>query len=148
LFRGSLEEFQREKGHSNKKKMRGRADLWIANGDNEELIEAKFKWICMGSSAAVGHVNSAINEATRDATKSRANDKEIKSVGLGFFPCYKKYSRIKNIEELIQETIDEISTCDHHAIAWSFPKQTRAHKSKNGDILPGIIMVAKNVDYD
>lgn len=144
----ALEEFQSEKGYRNRAKTNGRTDLYFANKTSEELVEAKFQWICMGSDNLGGMVKKHMDLAVGDAKRSRANSKNVKSIGIGFFPVYKKNSRIVNVDELIDQTIREFEGQDHHAIAWCFPIEMRDHVSEvSGNLLPGIVMLVKNVDY-
>jgi len=86
----ALEEFQSEKGYKNKAKTNGRTDLFFANETAEELLEAKFKWICMGSKNLSRMVEETMIAACDDAKKTRANSTEVKAIGIGFFPVYKK----------------------------------------------------------
>lgn len=143
----ALEEFQSEKGYRNRAKTNGRTDLYFANETSEELIEAKFQWICMGSGKLAEMVKEQMNLAVSDAKKSRANSKDVRSIGVGFFPVYKKNTRIDNVDELIGQTILEFDKQDYHAIAWCFPKEMRDHVAEtSGNLLPGIVMLAQNVD--
>ncbi len=144
----ALEEFQSKKGYRNKAKNNGRADLYFANESFEELIEAKFKWICLGSNNLSHMVQSTMKLATDDAKKTRANNKDMKSIGVGFFPVYKKDTLIKNRDELIKETINDFLRQDYHAIGWCFPAEMRDHvTAQSSTLLPGIVMIAKNIDY-
>jgi len=143
----ALEEFQHEKGYSNKKKISGRADLWLANNRDAELIEAKFQWICMGTGNINRMVIDTMDNATDDAIKTRANTKTVKAIGVGFFPVYKKDNRVKDLDELIEQTLIDFDEQDFHAMAWCFPKEMREYVSSKSNILPGIIMLAKNIDY-
>lgn len=144
----ALEEFQSEKGYRNKAKTNGRIDLWLANDKDEELIEAKFKWICMGSDRLGGMVNETMDWAVDDAKRSRANNSDVKAIGVGFFPVYKKSTMIDEADELIASTIDAFSQLDYHVMAWCFPPQMRDHISESSDnLLPGVVMLAKNINY-
>lgn len=144
----ALEEFQSKKGYRNKAKKNGRTDLYLANESDEALIEAKFKWICMGSYNLRRMVQETMDLATLDAERTRSDYKDIKAFGVGFFPVYKKNSRIQNRDELIEQTITEFEKQDYHAIGWCFPPEMRDHVSKfKGNLLPGVIMLIKNIDH-
>lgn len=144
----ALEEFQSEKGYRNKAKTNGRTDLYFANDTSEEIVEAKFKWICMGSDSLGGMVMKQMDLAVRDAKRSRANSNNTKAIGVCFFPVYKKNSRIHDVDELIDKTINDFENQEYHAIAWCFPVEMRGHISERyGNLLPGVVMLAKNVDY-
>jgi len=143
----ALEEFQSKKGYRNKAKKNGRTDLYFANEYDEELIEAKFQWICMGSNKTGRIVDATLERAVIDAKKSRANDKDVKAVAVGFFPVYKKYKRVGDCDELIEQTVRDFSKQGFHAMAWCFPPQMRRYVADNGNLWPGIIMLAKSIDH-
>ena len=144
----SLEEFQQEKGYSNQKKKNGRADLWLASEKDSELVEAKYKWICMESNEMARIINEIMESASDDVKKSRASSKNIKAIGIGFFPVYKNKKHVQDIDKLIESTINEFKKQNFHAMAWCFPKEMRGYVSKkSNNMLPGIIMLAKNIDY-
>lgn len=144
----ALEEFQSEKGYRNKAKTNGRTDLYFASESSEELIEAKFKWICMGSIEMERLIQETMDDATSDAKRTRANSTSVKAIGVGFFPVYKKYSDKHDYDELIDQTITEIAKLDYHVMGWCFPPEMRDHVSEDSEnLLPGIIMLARNIDY-
>jgi len=143
----ALEEFQKEKGYSNKKKNRGRSDLWIAYDENEELIEAKFKWVSLNSNDLTKLVEGSLDQAIDDVKKARANDKEIKSLAIGFFPVYVKSSYSNEIDSKITDMKKQFKKQNYHALAWCFPKETRTYTSNSGNILPGIFMIIRNIDH-
>jgi hypothetical protein len=144
----ALEEFQSEKGYRNKAKTNGRTDLYFANESDEELIEAKFQWICLGSDNLERMVRETMELATSDAKRTRANSTDVKAIGVGFFPVYKKDSKIEDRDELIEQTIIEFGEQDYHAMGWCFPPEMRDHVSETkGNLLPGVIMLAKNIDH-
>ena len=144
----ALEEFQSKKGYRNKAKKNGRADLYFANDTSEELIEAKFRWICMGSDNLAPMVKETMELAIDDVKKTRANENDLKAIGVGFFPLYKKYSSIEDLDKLIEQTIFEFEKQDYHAIGWCFPPEMRNYVSeKEGNVAPGVILVAKNIDF-
>lgn len=68
----ALEEFQSKKGYRNRAKTNGRTDLYFANEADEELIEAKFEWICMGSENISNMVQETMGRATIDAKKNES----------------------------------------------------------------------------
>ena len=144
----ALEEFQSKKGYRNRAKTNGRTDLYFANESTDELIEAKFQWICMGSDNLERMVQNTMKLATCDAKRTRANHKDVKAIGVGFFPVYKKDLRIEDRDKLIEQTITEFGEQDYHAMAWCFPPEMRGHVSEmTGNLMPGVVMLAKNVDY-
>jgi hypothetical protein len=98
-----LEEFQSEKGYRNKPKVNGRVDLWLADETREELVEAKFKWICMGSPGTHRLVEETMVAALKDAKSTRCSGSDY-AFGVGFFPVYKSGNRIGDIDELITKT--------------------------------------------
>lgn len=142
----ALEEYQSEKGYRNKSKRYGRADLWISSDTEEEVIEAKFKWICMDSSGSDRIIEDTMANARNDAKKTKASS-VVRAVGVSFFPLYKKLTNIDDIDSLITQTINEFLNRDYHALAWCFPKEMRSDESDAGNIRPGIVLMANNIDY-
>lgn len=143
----ALEEFQHDKGYANKKKTYGRADLWISSDEQDELVEAKCKWISLRSYSVPNTANPVIKKATDDAIRTRANDKGIRAIGIGFFPVYAPSKFIDNIDELIESTIKEFQDIEHHILGWCFPKEMRNYVSDKGNVCPGIIMLANNATF-
>lgn len=143
----ALEEFQKDKGYSNRKKKNGRADLWIAYDNDEDLIEAKFKWVSLFSKNLTSIVDNTLDSASDDVKKSRGNDKEIKSIAVGFFPMYMKNTHIDEVDSIILEMQKQFLKQDYHAVAWCFPKETRTYTNSKANVLPGIFMVIRNIDY-
>ena len=140
----ALEEFQYEKGYRNKPKWLGRADLWLASEELEELIEAKFKWISLRSRNGISEiVQDVLDNAVIDAKKSDGIGESGKVIASAFCPLYTKQKDINEIDELIEDVLEELFSSDYHAIAWCFPKETRKIVSE-GNILPGVVMVVKN----
>jgi len=143
----ALEEFQHEKRHSGKKAHYGRADLWLHSGSLEEIVEAKFRWIAMASVKTAGLVEETMASAVKDAKASK-NNSAVNGIGVGFFPLYKKSTRVQNINKLIEETIEEFSNFDFHAMAWCFPPEMRDYTNENtSNRLPGVILLAKNSNF-
>lgn len=141
-----LEEFQSEKGYRNKPKVNGRVDLWLSDETREELVEAKFRWICMDSPKTNRLVEKSMLSALKDAKGTRCNSRTA-AFGVGFFPVYKSGGRVSDIDELITKTIEQFCKLDYHALAWCFPKEVRNFQGHTGNILPGVFMLVKNLDY-
>lgn len=143
----ALEEFQQKKGYRNRQKRNGRCDLWISTETEEDLIEAKFKWISLRSKRNSTFVDAIMDNAISDAKRTRANDVDANAIAVGFFPVYTPNQFIKDIDKLIESSLSEFHGIDYHALAWSFPKENRTTISSTGYLCPGIFMVVKNVDY-
>lgn len=144
----ALEEFQLKKGFRNREKRNGRCDLWIATEADEEYIEAKFRWIALRSVNVERIVEESLRIATLDAKRTRGNDTDTKAIALGFFPVYVSNRWTNDLDELIASAVKKVLSIDYHAVAWCFPKEVRRGiVSVNGNLRPGIILVAKNVDY-
>lgn len=144
----SLEEFQITKGYRNKPKKHGRSDLWMALEDGrEELIEAKFKWISLHSKDLSSVVNEALDRAMNDAKKARGNDEDTKAIGIGFFPVYVTKNKVHEIDSIISSMINQFLELEYHSLAWSFPEEIRQHISSKDNVVPGVFMVARNIDY-
>lgn len=143
----ALEEFQYIKGYKNKPKWLGRADLWLASEHHTELIEAKFDWCSLKSRNCITKkVQALLDLAENDAKKSRGASSDIKATGAAFVAFYIGKREINNLDKLINEVIESVKNCNYHAIGWCFPKQTRNILSEKGNILPGVVILAKNVD--
>lgn len=143
----ALEEFQSTKLHDKEEK-RGRADLWICNENSqEEIIEAKFKWLSLNSRNEVTLVQGVLNAACDDAIKSRCGDKDVNGVGVAFIPLYIKETKVDNLGEQVEnilQSLDKNIKCD--LMVWCCPKEEATYAFDNGDITPGIIMLAKKVN--
>ena len=145
--RVALEEFQYVKGFKNKPKWLGRADLWLASDDHKELVEAKFRWCSLRSRNGITNIaNETLELAALDAKKTRGGDLTLKAIGVAFVPFYTKNVKIEELAILIESAISNLKSSDYHAIAWCFPRETRHSKSSQGNYLPGVAILAKNVD--
>jgi hypothetical protein len=143
----ALEEFQYQKGYKNKPKWLGRADLWIASDDHEELIEAKFSWCSLKSKNGVAvKAAEVLDTALPDAKKTRGGDEALKAIGVAFVSFYAKKHEVNNIDQLIKDAIKDLHKVNYHALAWCFPSETRNSESNNGNIIPGVAVLAINVD--
>ncbi len=121
----------------------------IDTGKEDEIVEAKFQWIVMGSNKTPELVERSMNSAVTDAKASK-NDSDIKAIGAGFFPLYKKSTRIQEgeIDHLIEQTIGEFRGFDHHALAWCFPPEMREFEHEvTKNALPGVILLVKNCEH-
>ena len=144
----SLEEFQCEKGFSNKKKSNGRADLYIASEFHEEQIEAKYKWVSLNSNDISQACSSVLDKALTDAKKTKGSTKSLEAIGVAFIPVYLPLKQNLKLEEFIESAIKELSSNPrYHLVAWFFPKQFRSYVSANNNILPGVFMLASNTKY-
>lgn len=144
----ALEEFHYIKGYKNKPKWLGRADLWLASDHHTELIEAKFAWCSLKSRNCITEkVQALLDLAEIDAKKSRGANIQTKAVGAAFVAFYIGKRESNNVDNLINEAIASIKDCNYHTLGWCFPKHTRTVLSENGNILPGIAILAKNVDH-
>jgi hypothetical protein len=144
----ALEEFAHEKGYTNQKKQYGRADLWIADeSGEEELIEAKWAWLCMGEDGFEAAVERTMGEAMKDAKKTRAST-GVRAIGVSFFPLYKAVRAVEDINLLIAQTIENLKEQDYHALAWYFPEGMRSDESHTKKIRPGFALMARNLEFD
>lgn len=143
----ALEEFQKDKGYKNAKKKNGRSDLWIASEDHEELIEAKFKWLSLKNKDPSKLIKKTIDIAVDDTKKARGNDTDTMGIAVGFFPVYIGEKNIGEVDRYISEFIEEVLSADYHAIGWSFPAETRNYLSSKKELLPGVIMIIRNIDH-
>lgn len=141
----ALEEFRHEKKSKKGRERSGRADLWLSSEEDEELIEAKFKWVSLRSKDFVGIANTELGKAKKDADDTRNDDDEITAIGVSFLATYLKEGHIDSIEGLIRESIKHMQEVDADLIAWCFPKEERNEVYGNGNILPGIFMLAKAI---
>lgn len=142
----ALEEFQSPKGLRNKFKTSGRVDLYLASNEFEEIVEAKQSWISLGMSGnrQVDHARKKLNNAVDDARLSRAGDAELACTGVAFLSGYLSDKRKDKLEQFIHGTVETFRNADFPLVAWCFPKEVRALANDNGEMLPGIILVASN----
>jgi hypothetical protein len=145
--RVSLEEFQQEKGHKNKPKWNGRADLYMASEESEELIEAKFSWLNLRSNEMNTQAKKVLNSAIDDAKKTRGTNPEIRCIGVAFLPVWIPCTSEPEVEEKISTAITSLCELDCHAIAWCFPKEYRRVKSNKGNYTPGVFLIATNCSH-
>lgn len=143
----ALEEYQSEKAIGDAILANGRVDLYLATQDTEEILEAKFRWICMGSNNLAGQVDETMSSAVEDARSSRA-DSELQALAAGFFPVYKSDQRVDDCDTLIDETIAEFGRLRFDVMGWCFPAETRGLVAEStGNRLPGIVFLAKNIKH-
>ena len=140
----SLEEFQYEKGYVNKPKWLGRADLYMASEDSEELVEAKFRSRSLNSKDLAFVAEEALKEACTDAGKTRGREDGITAIGITFLSVSLPSGARRGaaVESKIENAISTLCDSNCHAIAWSFPKQFR-----NESVL-GVFLLASNVSID
>ncbi len=158
----ALEEFSHEKMHEEKRDdavndskgalKLGRCDLWMMGIDdkNDEIVEAKIKWLSMDNKKIKELTSKYLSAAVGDATKTKAARESVdtKAIGVLFLPVYLSASKLETsteeIECFIENTITNISEVGADLIAWSFPKKTRELKGANEkNYLPGIFLIAK-----
>jgi hypothetical protein len=60
----------------------------------------------------------------------------------GYTGSKKKYADI--LEARIGEAVNRIGTLNVHAMAWCFPKEVRTLEGLHSNLLPGVIMIARN----
>jgi len=142
----ALEEYQSEK-NKNDEVVNGRTDLWICDEDNnEEIIEAKFKWLNMNSKKLIEMVKETTEKSYEDAVNSSV-ETGVKAVGVSFFPLWVKNPDESEINEAIYKTIKRLkeSEINTDILAWCFPKEDRVYTHENGNVTPGVIMVGQLV---
>jgi hypothetical protein len=146
--RVALEESQYEKGLRNQPKWDGRADLFIASDETEELIEAKFRWVSLSSATTLARVAKATMKlALRDARVTRGVDSDLTSIGVTFLPTWLPKKRGDVLDMKLECAIRELCEGDFHAVAWTFPKERRLVVSDAGNFTPGVFLIASNVRF-
>ncbi len=144
----ALEEFQYEKGRGNKKRD-GRADLYLASEDTEEMIEAKFDWLPLGSpEKAREKAESVLDDAVSDAKHTVASQPNFNCLGVAFLPTWLKSSSSSAVNDQIELTVSALSaSARFHALAWCFPQEYRLVDNGAGRYTPGVIMVVANAAH-
>lgn len=146
--RMALEEFQYQKGYKNKEKWNGRADLYLASEDTEEMIEAKFGWLSLSSAARVkSRVQRVLSLAVKDAKKTKGGHTGTSCVAVAFLPAWLPTKHPEKLEPKIAAAIAALPATNCHAVAWCFPKEYRLVESSNGNYTPGVIMAVSNPEY-
>lgn len=146
--RTALEEFQYPKKNKTKKKWNGRADLYLATDETEEMIEAKFGWASLASPRLVqNRLTKVLNAAVNDATATKAGDKDVSCLAVAFLPTWLPSKRSDELDEKIVSTVAMLEDSDCHAVAWCFPKEFRTFKADSGNNVPGIILAVRNLAY-
>lgn len=144
----SLEEFQCPKGFKNKPKWNGRADLYLASGHMEEMIEAKFAWLSLRSPKnAPKKAKSVLASAIKAAKQTKGASSNLRCIAVAFLPVWLPSKSSDILEKHIEATIAELATAEFHAIAWCFPKEYRRIEDSLGNHMPGIIMVISNLAH-
>ena len=143
----ALEEFQSLKGYRNQKKTNGRIDLWLATERDEELVEAKYNLLSLNSIDMEKQVASTMLEAQKDAKRSGGVYPDLNAIAIGFFPVYATLGRTDDIDEVIGDALDIFKGYDYHAMAWSFPRETRNIEYEGSRYIPGVIMLIKNTKH-
>lgn len=152
----ALEEFQSEKSGESLNEQtgkvayterKGRCDLWICDEQSdEEVIEAKFKWVNMLSSKKGDLAEICLRDAVGNARTTRGREK-IRSIGTAFLPVYANSKKIKDtkvLETKIADTIQMAQGLKADLVAWCFPKRLREYVGEEfGNYLPGVILLAK-----
>jgi len=146
--RVALEEFQYEKGYRNKKKWNGRADLYLASEDTDEMIEGKFAWLSLSStSSAQKRIKSTLSIAMRDAKKTKGGHEGTTCLGVAFLPTWIPAKNRDKLEDKIHATIALLPTLGCHAVAWCFPKEYRHVENSKRNYTPGVVLAVSNPDY-
>lgn len=145
----SLEEFQYEKGFVNKPKWSGRADLYMASEDTEELVEAKFRWLSLKPDNLQRLALETLNEGLRDVRQTKGKDDGMTGIGVAFLSFYRPVGdgNQAELEKQINESISSLCQLPCHAIAWSFPSHYRHIESSDRYFTPGVIMLASNTEF-
>lgn len=143
----ALEEFQSLKGYRNQKKTNGRIDLWLATEKEEELVEAKYNLLSLNAKDMEKQVVNTMLEAQNDAKRSGGVYPKLNAIAVGFFPVYVTIDRTDDIDEVIEDALEAFQGYDYHAIAWSFPKETRDMECEGNRYIPGIVMMVKNTKH-
>jgi len=145
----ALEEFQYQKGYKNKRKWNGRADLYLASEDDEEMIEAKFGWLSLSSPERVKmRIQTVLSLAAMDAKKTKGSHTGTSCVAVAFLPAWLPTKQgPERLEQKISAAIATLPETKCHAVAWCFPKEYRLVESSNGHYTPGVIMAASNPEF-
>lgn len=158
----ALEEFQLEKSESALGKWLGRADLYMASDDAEEFIEAKQKWVSLKFRKELdAHIQETLSLAVQDARNTRndspqgaqsLNEKGASSpskyIGVAFIPLYVPDTQKDQLDDLIRNAIEAAHATKYHALAWCFPPEVRNYTNHYHNFLPGVLLVAKNIQFD
>ena len=141
----ALEEFQHKKGFRNAPKSLGRADLYIASNKSAEMIEAKQKWVCLSvkEEQQLDRANIVLSEAMRDAKKTQGGT-SIDCVAVAFLGMWlnNRQANVPDLDETINRTIEVFTKSTLPVVAWSFPSKVRDLENMNGELLPGVILIA------
>lgn len=142
----ALEEFQSPKGFRNQRKTNGRIDLYLANENFEEVVEAKQSWISLGMSDGrqLKHATRKLNSAVKDAKASRAGDAGLNFTGVAFLSGYLSIKKADSLDSFIRNTVETFKNETFPIVAWCFPKEVRSLTNNRGEMLPGVILVASN----
>jgi hypothetical protein len=145
----ALEEFQYEKSERKLPAWLGRADLYIANDDIEEYVEAEYKWLTPNLRYIASSCKKVLADAVQNAEISRGKDKESTFIGAAFVPVYALPKYESNLNEIIEEAVRHLQDSnDFHALAWCFPVELRNFKNDHGNFTPGVFFLAKNIKYE
>lgn len=143
----ALEEFGHEKsdkqGNSQGDSWKGRCDLWLIERHEEELVEAKFRWVSLRSGSFTSLVKTSLSIAVKDAHNSK-QVRGARSVGVTFIPVYIPVRYESDIDIYIHQRIEDAKLISADCIAWSFPDKNRFLTGTDGkNYCPGVFLFAK-----
>lgn len=143
----ALEEFQSEKGYSNRAKRPGRADLWFANGNVNTLVEAKMKRVSLKSINMSSTLRPILKDAVNDAKKSKGSQKDLDAIGIAFAPVFITSKYEATIDEEISAMVEEMKREFRGSmIFWHFPSASRTLKSSTEKYCwPGLFVIAQEI---
>jgi len=138
-----LEEYKADKkGEDRSKRYTGRADLFLAKGRTEYIIEAKqvsFS-ISKQSGSPVKKITKSLSQARKDAASSNIDGGPV--YGLVFAVPYIPKLFMDDQDDLIKEFIVSLKEIDYDAMAYVFPEKAET-RTKSGTFFPGVVCVIR-----
>ncbi len=132
-----LEEYRAEKRGKGDNKYMGRADLYLACGRTEYIIESKQLWVSISrrSYKTLDSIILSLKDARKDAAAS--NPGGVSVLGALFVVPYIPPKEIENKDELIDKFIKLLKGVDYDVLAYVFPEKAQTF-TKKGKLFPGV----------
>lgn len=148
----ALEEFSTTKrGEIKGETKNGRCDLYIGKKDHSSsfALEAKQCYQGIGGSARdnMAKIIASLKEAKEDAGNLEKDEANIR-LACSFIVPFIRATKAPSENDLAKELTDWLAKLKKEdtvwdAIAWVFPKQSRALQNTNGYYLPGVVLLIK-----
>jgi hypothetical protein len=140
----ALEEFQQTK-LVEKRKITGRADLFLRSPISEDYVESKLVWCREGDDSRIKETLAGIDAACTDVLALHLEPySELRQIGIVFaVPSFRSGDLQKLLTELLS-LVEHLQETGLDAVAWCFPTLPQPCIWE-GRTYPGVFLLAKRV---